>query len=115
MGIALLLFTIGCFLRSLIGYALFFTVLVVALGAVGQIAIKNGEMTAGKTNPSKVKAGPWLDPYGLAQAPAPEDGKKTYYLVDSERNAIVDVLRLGKRAEAQLLRRAARQSCKIRG
>lgn len=52
--------------------------------------------------------GPWLDPYGLAQAPAPEDGKKTYYLVDGETNAIVDVLHLGKRAEARLLRRVAK-------
>lgn len=56
---------------------------------------------------------PWLDPYGLARDTADVPGKKTYYVVDSERNAVVDVIHLGKWGQKWLNRHATRQATKI--
>ena len=56
--------------------------------------------------------GPWLDPYALAEDAADVPGKRTYYIVDAERNAIVDVKRLGKWGQAYLAWRGRRQAAK---
>jgi len=54
--------------------------------------------------------GPWKDPYGLAQGDTNNiPGKKTYYIVDSETNAIVDVKRLGKWGQRYVEWRGRRQ------
>ena len=114
MDIALALFMAGCFLRILIGYALFFAVLFIVLGVVGWIAIKSSEKAIGKTNPSKVKVGYWSDPYGLARNYVDDgnDARKAYYIIDSETNAIVDIIRLGKWGQKWLHYRAERQTNK---
>ena len=56
--------------------------------------------------------GAWLDPYGFARDAADVPGKKTYYIVDSERNAVVDVIHLGRWGQKWLNRRAKRQASK---
>lgn len=54
--------------------------------------------------------GSWKDPYGLAQSDSDDiPGKKTYYIVDSEKNAIVDVKRLGKWGQRYVEWRGKRQ------
>lgn len=53
--------------------------------------------------------GSWRDPYGLARDTADVRGKKTYYIIDSETNAIVDVKRLGKWGQAYIEWRGKRQ------
>ena len=63
-------------------------------------------------NGSTPSAGSWKDPYGLARDTADVPGKKTYYIVDSETNAIVDVKRLGKWGQKWLNLRAKRQAPK---
>ena len=55
---------------------------------------------------------PWLDPYGLARDAVDVPGKKTYFVVDSERNAVVDVIHLGKWGQKWLNHRAKRQAAK---
>ena len=57
--------------------------------------------------------GAWLDPYGLARDTADIPGKKAYYIVDSERNAVVDVIHLGKWGQKWLNRHATQQATKI--
>ena len=57
--------------------------------------------------------GAWPDPYGLARDTADIPGKKTYYIVDSERNAVVDVIHLGKWGQKWLNRHATRRVSKI--
>ena len=64
------------------------------------------------TNRAKCKDIPWFDPYGLARDTADVSGKKTYYVVDSERNAVVDVIHLGKWGQKWLNHRAKRQAAK---
>lgn len=53
--------------------------------------------------------GSWKDPYGFAQGNTDIPGKKTYFIVDSEKNAIVDVKRLGKWGQAYIEWRGKRQ------
>ena len=54
--------------------------------------------------------GSWKDPYGLAQGEVNNTpGKKTYYIVDSEKNAIVDVKHLGKWGQRYVEWRGKRQ------
>ena len=55
---------------------------------------------------------PWLDPYGIARDAVDVPGKKTYFIVDAEKNAVVDVLRLGRWGQKRLNRHAKRQALK---
>ena len=55
---------------------------------------------------------PWLDPYGIARDAVDVPGKKTYFIVDAEKNAVVDVLHLGRWGQKRLNRRAKRQALK---
>ena len=76
---------------------------------VDKLAGENGNGT-----PRNKHFGSWEDPHHLAQGKTTDvPGKKTYYVVDSERNAVVDVIHLGKWGQKWLNRHATRQATKI--
>ena len=113
--VAPLLFLIAWFARSLLAYALSIMVLAPILIIIGWLILYRAEqlgISGDITNKAKCKGIPWFDPYGLARDAADIPGKKTYYIVDSERNAVVDVLHLGKWGQAYLERRGKRQNGK---
>lgn len=56
---------------------------------------------------------PWSDPYQLvSRYPNNDPSKKIYYIIDNEKNAIVDVKRLGKWGQAYVEWRGKRQKQK---
>ena len=110
-----LLFVTAWFVRPLLTYALTLAVLNPILIAIGWLVINRAEKQGfidDISNKAKCKGGCWFDPYGLARDTADVPGKKTYYIVDSETNAIVDVKRFGKWGQKWLNLRAKRQAPK---
>ena len=79
-------------------------------GAILERNAKRLGVSGDISNKAKCKGIPWFDPYGLARDAADVPGKKTYYIVDAERSAVVDVIRLGKWGQKRLERRAKRQA-----
>lgn len=101
------------FARVLLEYALAITALTPILIVAGWVIISRAEklgVSDDISNKAKCKGGRWFNPYGLAQNYV-DDGnstKKAYYIVDSETNAIVDIIRLGKWGQKWLKYRTAR-------
>ena len=81
--------------------------------------LKKGVKESGEGNQNKKRhpynkytpsVGPWKDPYDLSRDTAHISGKKNYYIVDSEANEIVDVIRLGKWEQVYIEWRGKRQT-----
>lgn len=124
--IAMFVFALaGCFIRPLFRVMMLCVSIAAALGLVLLYLGWWLEKSAKKSSVGSEKKkrhlyngytpsfGPWIDPYGLGRDYPDDDGKKTYYIVDSEKNAIVDVKRLGKRGQAYLAWRGKRKKKNI--
>ena len=111
--VAPLLFLTAWFVRPLLKYALSVMTLAPILIIVGWLILYRAEklgVCGDISNKAKCKDIPWFDPYGLARDTVDVPGKKAYYSVDSERNAVVDVIHLGKWGQKWLNHRAKRQA-----
>ena len=90
--------------------------LAVAFFAIAYSAIIRDKVASGRTDgvgKGKHVESPWSDPYRLvSRYPDNDPSKKTYYIIDSEKNAIVDVKRLGKWGQAYITWRGKRQKQK---
>lgn len=120
-GMMLVLVFAGYFVRSLFHALMPLASVAAAFGLIlsylgwwlERSAKKSGEGNQNKKrhlyNGYTPSVGPWKDPYGLAQDNTDTPGKKAYYIVDSQTNAIVDVKRLGKWGQAYVKWRSKRQ------
>ena len=110
---ALPLWAFTYFTRSLLGCALSLTILgpvLIYIGWLKQYRAKKLGVSGDISCKTKCNGLPWFDPYGLARDAVDVPGKKTYFVVDSERNAVVDVIHLGKWGQKWLNHRAKRQA-----
>ena len=109
--VSLPLWALARFTQALLGYALSLTIIGLILIYVGWLMLYRAKklgVSGDISNTEKCKGIPWLDPYGIARHAVDVPGKKTYFIVDAEKNAVVDVLRLGRWGQKRLNRRAKR-------
>ena len=88
----------------------FISLLLGCIGTILERSAKKLGISGDISSKAKCKDIPWFDPYGLARDAVDVPGKKTYFVVDSERSAVVDVLHLGKWGQKWLNHLAKRQA-----